>query len=180
MIRNFCTYHFLHFANRSGSQSVLNADETGWPIANKPAYIWGFFNTDLAYFHADKSRGAKVPKAILGVDFKGTVLCDFYASYNFLEKKQRCWIHLLRDIENERKVLPGNSSLKNFETRAWNLVNRGIEISKLDVSKQKDEGVAWFIRELKKISRMKLPAGKATTLATRIAKHDQDLARRGI
>lgn len=158
-------------------QSVLNADETGWPVANKTGYIWGFFNNTLAYFHADKSRGAKVPKAILGEDFKGTVLCDFYASYNFLKKKQRCWIHLLRDVENERKVLPGSASLKNFETRAWNLVNRGIEISKLDFSQQKDKGIAWFKRELQKISRMKLPDGKATTLAKRIAKHDKDLAR---
>ena len=108
------------------SQSVLNADETGWPIANKSAYIWGFFNTDLAYFHADKSRGAKVSKAILGEDFKGTVLYDFYATYTFLEKKQRCWIHLLRDIGNERKVLPRSVSLEKFETRAWNLVKKGV------------------------------------------------------
>lgn len=158
-------------------QSVLNADETGWPVANKTGYIWGFFNNTLAYFHADKSRGAKVPKAILGEDFKGTVLCDFYASYNFLKKKQRCWIHLLRDIENERKVLPGSASLKKLETLAWNLVNRGVEISKLDFSEQKDKGIAWFNSELQKISRMKLPAGKATTLAKRIAKHDKDLAR---
>jgi len=158
-------------------QVVLNADETGWPIANKSGYIWGFFNKNLAYFHADKSRGAKVPKAILGEDFKGTVLCDFYASYNFLKKKQRCWIHLLRDIEKERKVLPGNASLKKFETRAWNLVNRGIEISKLEYSQQKTKGIAWFGRELLKISRMKLPDGKATTLAQRIAKHEKDLAR---
>lgn len=158
-------------------QAVLNADETGWPIANKSGYIWGFFNNNLAYFHADKSRGAKVPKAILGEDFRGTVLCDFYASYNFLKKKQRCWIHLLRDIENERKVLPGSASLKKFETRVWNLVNRGIEISKLDLSQQKEKGITWFSKELKKISRMKLPDGKATTLAKRIAKHDEDLAR---
>jgi len=46
------------------------------------------WNTNLEYFHEDKGRGAKVPKAILGENFKGTVLCDFYASYNFLEKKQ--------------------------------------------------------------------------------------------
>ncbi len=158
-------------------QSVLNADETGWPIAYKSSYIWGFCNTNLAYFHADKSRGAKVPKAILGENFKGTVLCDFYASYNFLEKKQRCWVHLLRDIGNERKVLPGNVSLEKFETRTWNLVNKGIEISKLDSSNKKIKGIKWFGKELLKISRMKLPNGKASTLAKRIAKHDKDLAR---
>jgi hypothetical protein len=158
-------------------QTVLNADETGWPVANKSAYVWGFFNKSLAYFHADKSRGSKVPKAILGENFKGTVLCDFYAAYNFLQKKQRCWIHLLRDIENERKVLPGSASLEKFETRAWDLVEKGIEISKLEDSSQKTKGIIRFDKELLSISKMKLPDGKASTLAKRIAKHYQDLAR---
>ena len=158
-------------------QTVLNADETGWPVANKSAYVWGFFNTSLAYFHADKSRGSKVPKAILGENFKGTVLCDFYAGYNFLQKKQRCWIHLLRDIETERKVLPGNASLERFETRVWALVKKGIEISKLENSTQKTKEVIRFDKALLSISKMKLPDGKASTLAKRIAKHYQDLAR---
>ncbi len=69
------------------------------------------------------------------------------------------------------------ATLKKFETRAWNLVNRGIEISKLHYFQQKTEEIAWFGRELLKISRMKLPNGKAITLAKRIAKHDKDLAR---
>lgn len=158
-------------------QTVINADETGWPVANKSAYVWVFFNTSLAYFHADKSRGSKVPKAILGEHFKGTVVCDFYAAYNFLQKKQRCWIHLLRDIENERKVLPGSTSLEKFETRAWDLVNKGIEISKLEDSTQKAKKIIRFDKALLSISKMKLPDGKASTLAKRIAKHYQDLAR---
>jgi hypothetical protein len=158
-------------------QTVLNADETGWPVANKSAYVWGFFNTSLAYFHADKSRGAKVPKAILGEDFKGTVLCDFYAAYNFLQKKQRCWIHLLRDIETERKVLPGSASLEKFETRTWDLVTKGIEISKMGDSTKKTKAIIRFNKALLSISKMKLPKGKASTLAKRIAKHYQDLAR---
>jgi transposase len=74
-------------------------------------------------------------------------------------------------------VLPGNASLKKFETRVWNLVNRGIETSKLDFSTLKTTGITWFAKELLKISRMKLPDGKATTLAKRIVKHNKDLAR---
>jgi len=74
-------------------------------------------------------------------------------------------------------VLPGSASLEKFETRAWNLVNRGVEISKLEHSQQKTKEISWFGRELLKISRMKLPDGKAKTLAKRIAKHDKDLTR---
>ena len=158
-------------------QSVVNADETGWPVSNKSVYIWGFFNTSLAYFHSNKSRGAKVPKEILGENFKGIVLCDFYASYNFLQRKQRCWIHLLRDIANERKIFPASISLSKFETRMWAVLNKGLDITKLENSVMKTKAIKSFDKELLSISKMRLPTGKASTLAKRISKHFQDMRR---
>lgn len=51
-------------------QEVLNADETGWPIANKSGYIWGFCNSNLAYYHADKSRVSTDLKLYLKEQFE--------------------------------------------------------------------------------------------------------------
>ena len=70
----------------------------------KSGYIWCFCNKRIAFFHPDHSRGAAVIEEILGKDFKGIVVCDFYAAYNCLEKTQRCLVHLLRDIKKERDV----------------------------------------------------------------------------
>ncbi len=56
-------------------------------------------------------------------------------------------------------------------------MNKGIEISKLKSSTQKSKMIKGFGKELLKISRMKLPNGKASTLAKRIEKHANDLAR---
>lgn len=49
------------------------------------------------------------------------------------------------------------------------------ELFKPSVDKTKE--IKWFVKELLKISRMKLPDGKAKTLAKRIEKHQEDLIR---
>lgn len=37
---------------------------------------------------------------ILGADFGGTIVADCYAAYDhFLGPKQRCWAHLIREVE---------------------------------------------------------------------------------
>jgi len=50
-------------------QPVLNGDETGWKMDGQRWYVWCFCNALLVYFHADSSRGSKVPKSILGEDY---------------------------------------------------------------------------------------------------------------
>ena len=46
-----------------------------------------------------QSRAGAVAKQILGAEFKGTLVTDFYAAYNdFPGEHQRCWAHLLRDL----------------------------------------------------------------------------------
>ncbi len=42
-------------------QSILHADETGWKMDGDRWQLWVFCNPTLVYFHADSSRGVKVP-----------------------------------------------------------------------------------------------------------------------
>jgi len=42
-------------------------------------------------------------------------LSDFYGGYNWL-RTQRCWVHLLGDIREERDILPGSRQIEAFET----------------------------------------------------------------
>ena len=86
----------------------------------KSGYIWCFCNKHIAFFHHDHSRAAAVIEKILGTDFKGIVICDFYAAYNTLGKTQRCLVHLLRDIKKERDVLQSSTLLKQFESPSRN------------------------------------------------------------
>jgi len=81
------------------SSPDIRADETGWKINGKGHWLWAFVNQRLACYLIRRSRGSKVVKEILGTDYGGVLITDFYAAYNGLNaKKQKCLVHLLREI----------------------------------------------------------------------------------
>lgn len=81
-----------------GSPAV-NADETGWREDGVNGYIWSFSTPGVRYFVRNRSRSGQVAKDVLGEDYEGVVVSDFYCGYNVLfGRHQRCWVHLLRDL----------------------------------------------------------------------------------
>ena len=80
--------------------SVVHGDETGWREGGQNGYIWCFCTPDgERYYEYDHSRAGAVARRILGSQFKGTLVSDFYGGYNeFPGEHQRCWVHLLRDL----------------------------------------------------------------------------------
>ena len=78
---------------------VVNGDETSWREDGQNGYVWSFSTDKVRYFLYRKSRSAEVVKEVLGDEFEGVVVSDFYGGYNaHLGLHQRCWVHLLRDI----------------------------------------------------------------------------------
>ncbi|MEO5951350.1 MAG: IS66 family transposase [Chloroflexia bacterium] len=80
--------------------SVVHADETGWREGGQNGYIWCLCTPEgERYYEYDHSRAGAVARRILGSQFKGTLVSDFYGGYNeFPGEHQRCWVHLLRDL----------------------------------------------------------------------------------
>jgi transposase len=102
---------------------VVHGDETGWREAGQNGYIWCFCTPEgERYYEYDHSRGGAVAKRILGSEFKGTLVTDFYAAYNDLPcEHQRCWVHLLRDLhelkedhKNDQEVLGWASDVRKL------------------------------------------------------------------
>ena len=81
---------------------VLHADETSWRQAGQNGYVWAFSTPGeeaVRYYEYDASRARAVVKRILGKEFEGHLVSDFYAGYNiYAGKHQRCWVHFLRDL----------------------------------------------------------------------------------
>lgn len=91
------------------------ADETGWRQDGDNGYLWTFATPRVRYFVWDQSRSGQVPKEVLGEEFGGVCVSDFYSGYNRLEgKHQRCWVHLIRDL---RELAEVNSDRP--DTLAW-------------------------------------------------------------
>jgi hypothetical protein len=89
---------------------VVQGDETGWRIDGQPCWAWCFRDPRLALFLIDRHRSGAVLIRALGESFAGTLVSDFYAAYNGLDcAKQRCLVHLLRELARLREELPWQS-----------------------------------------------------------------------
>jgi transposase len=95
---------------RLRNSPVVQGDETGWRLDGQTAWAWCFRDPSLALFLIDRHRSRDVIVRVLGESFAGTLVSDFYAAYNGLDcPKQRCLVHLLRELAKLRDELPGPS-----------------------------------------------------------------------
>jgi len=80
------------------NSSKIYIDETSFSVLGKNQWMWVFRTETDILFVIRPSRGNNVLKEILGEGYCGTVICDCWRAYNFLELAllQRCWAHLLR------------------------------------------------------------------------------------
>jgi len=80
-------------------------DETGIKINGETAWLW-IFRTDEGdvLVVIRKSRGSNVVREILGENHIGPNIVDGWTAYNFLKIIQRCWSHLLREVDDFREI----------------------------------------------------------------------------
>ena len=93
---------------------VVHADETGWRQDGFNDYVWTFSTPTDRYF-VRRGRGKAVVDEVLGESFSGVLVSDFYAAYNHYDGlKQRCWVHLLRDIRELEALYPQDAGLSRW------------------------------------------------------------------
>jgi hypothetical protein len=109
---------------------VVQGDETGWRINGQPAWAWCFRDPRLALFLIDRHRNREVLVHALGASFAGTLVSDFYTVYNGLDcRKQRCLVHLLRELAKLRQDLPWQS-VRTFIQPLITLFQDAIQLGK--------------------------------------------------
>lgn len=126
---------------------VVQGDETGWRINGQPAWAWCFRDPHLALFLIDRHRSRDVIVQVLGESFRGTLVSDFYAAYNGLEcAKQRCLVHLLRELAKLREELSW-PSVRAFVQPLIELLQDAIQLGK----DREKLNVAAFMRQRQSI-----------------------------
>ncbi len=95
-------------------------DETGWREDGVNGYVWTFSTPTERYF-LRRGRGKGVVDEVLGefpgqgdgMLFSGVLVSDFYAAYShYPGLKQRCWVHLLREIDELEALYPQDTGLR--------------------------------------------------------------------
>lgn len=94
---------------------VIHADETGWRENGFNGYLWSISTPEARHYQHNGSRASAVIQEMLGEEFKGVLVSDFYCGYNWYDgPQQRCWAHLLRDLKALREAHPDNLSVAEW------------------------------------------------------------------
>jgi len=112
---------------------VVNADETGWREDGINGYIWSFSNPRVRYFVYRQSRSGQVAKEVLGEEFDGVVVSDFYCGYSvLLTRHQRCWVHFYRDLKKLAEAHPSEVSVGGWVEKVLSIYKQAKDFSSDD------------------------------------------------
>ena len=89
-------YELLKLKIRNAAKIYI--DETSFSVLGKNQWVWVFRTATDILLVIRPSRGSNVLEEILGKNYSGSIICDCWRAYSFLEfaNIQRCWSHLLR------------------------------------------------------------------------------------
>jgi len=93
---------------------VVHLDETGWREAGRNGYVWTYSTPQIRLFRYGRRTKDMVP-AVVGDQFGGVLVSDFYAAYTGYEGlHQDCWVHLLRDIHDLTGQHPDDAAVQGW------------------------------------------------------------------
>lgn len=160
-------------------QAALHVDETGWRVDGTNHWLWIFVNDMVTFYVLSRSRGSKVPKALLGDQFEGVLISDFFSAYSPLDyQKAKCWAHLLRDSHDLTKGRsPPDSERGRFHHDLHHLfLEMGLALEKVATDETARQQLYQQMRtELLALAQQDWQEPDCQRLAHRIEKHLEEL-----
>jgi transposase len=96
-----CKKEYLSLMHQVKNANWRYTDETGFHVNGEKWWLWNFrTDSDDSLVVIRKSRGRKVLQEIYGENISGADVVDGWRAYNYLENVQRCWAHLLREVDS--------------------------------------------------------------------------------
>jgi transposase len=96
--------------------AVVHADETAWWEDGHNRTLWVVSTPTARSFEIGRRTGEQID-AILGADFAGVLVTDFYAAYDHFGTHQRCWAHILRETRELVAAHPQDKELARWARR---------------------------------------------------------------
>ncbi len=156
------------------ASNVIYIDETPFNLEEGTVYGWLLSNGAdvVTLYREDRSTDFLLE---LLADFKGVIVCDFYSAYDRLDcKKQRCLIHLIRDMNN--------LLLRNSEDTELKVITSNFTKLLADIVKDielRSKSRQWYLSKFKKriascfyaIEKARTESVEAQKLQNRVVKY---------
>ena len=158
---------------------VIHIDETGWRQNGRNGFIWTVSTPTVRYFDYSPSRAGVVARRLVGDEYEGVIVTDFYAAYDQIDGlHQRCWAHLLRDIHELRVQHPDDGDLKTWGDAVHALYQQAITWAadaEPRTPSQRDGMRLTFERELLALCRAQSALSRQATLCKRVERYHPEL-----
>ncbi len=100
----------------------IHADETPVNIQGKTQYVWVFTDGKYVLLKHTKTREATIVHELLA-NYTGILISDFYPGYDSVScKQQKCWVHLIRDLNNDLWTTPLDVEFEAFVLEKRHLI----------------------------------------------------------
>ena len=100
----------------------IHADETKVNIKGTNWYVWVFTDEKHVIFKLTETREATIAHELLH-KYQGTLVSDFYPGYDAVKcKQQKCWVHLIRDLNDDLQANPMDREYEEFILEVRNLI----------------------------------------------------------
>ena len=123
--RDFAAYYSETNAiliQRMLASPFIHIDETKINMRGVNQNVWVFTDGKHVIFKLTATREANIVHEILA-DYKGVLISDFYGGYDSVKcKQQKCWSHLIRDINDDLWEAPFDSEYEIFVMEVRNLI----------------------------------------------------------
>ncbi len=99
---------FEEIVSKLNSSRAITADETGWKVGGRGAWLWDAATKDATAYWVADGRGFSEATQVINPDYSGTLVRDGWAVYKNFENAthQTCIAHLLRRCNELEKDLP--------------------------------------------------------------------------
>ena len=118
---------FYNYTEKQHLKKVLNSpfihiDETQINVQGVNHYVWIFTNGQHVVFRETETREIDIVQELLK-DFTGILIADFYPCFDSLPcKHQKCWVHLIRDLNDDLWKNPYDIEYEKFIIELRNLI----------------------------------------------------------
>ncbi len=102
--------------------SLIHVDETKVNIQGANWYVLVFTDGQHVLFRLTDNRELTVVREFL-TGYNGVLVADFYAGYDSIQcKQQRCWVHLIRNLNDDLREYPFDKEYETFVLEIRDLI----------------------------------------------------------